>query len=178
MKSDLIILTETWLTEGILTDEYMLHGYNANFNNRGRGKGIVSYWKGNFVSPHNINNDGFSISKMESEKIKVIGIYRSQDGDTVNLLNEIQGLVDTDKTTVIGGDINICALTQRKNDITKNMEEMGFTQLVTQATHENGRALDHIYIRQGKTTRFDWALEYFPKYYSDHDGIGLTMWES
>ena len=55
---------------------------------------------------------------------------------------------------------------------------MGFKQLVTQATHEDGRALDHIYIRQGKTTRFDWALEYFPKYYSDHDGIGLTMWES
>ena len=178
LKSDLIILTETWLTKENLEDGYSLNSYNTNFNNRGRGKGIVSYWKGNFGSPQNTNNDGFSISTIESEKLKVIGVYRSQDGDIVNLLDEIKGFVDTEKTTVIGGDFNVCALTQRKNDVTKNMEEMGFTQLVTQATHENGRALDHIYIRQGKTTRFDWALEYFPKYYSDHDGIGLTMWES
>ena len=90
----------------------------------------------------------------------------------------MKSLVDSEKTTVIGGDINICALAQRKNFVTESLEEMGFKQLVTQATHEDGRALDHIYIRQGKTARFDWALEYFPKYYSDHDGVGLTMWES
>ena len=62
--------------------------------------------------------------------------------------------------------------------MTRSLEEMGFKQIVTQATHEEGRALDHIYIRQGQTTRFDWTLEYFPKYYSDHDGVGLAMWES
>ena len=115
---------------------------------------------------------------MESEKLKVIGVYRSQEGDTANLINEIKSLVDREKTTVIGGDINICALTQRKNLVTESLEEIGFKQLVTQATHENGRALDHVYIRQGKTAKFDWALEFFPKYYSDHDGVCLTMWES
>ena len=177
LKSDLIVLTETWLTEESLADEYSLIGYKANFNNRGRGKGIVSYYRGKFGTTRNINNDGFSISKMESEKLKVIGVYRSQDGDMANLINEIKSLVDSEKTTVIGGDMNVCALTQRKNLVTKSLEEMGFKQLVTQATHEDGRALDHIYIRQGKTARFDWAIEYFPKYYSDHDGVGLTMWE-
>ena len=30
----------------------------------------------------------------------------------------------------------------------------------------------------GENTRYDWALEYCVKYYSDHDGLGLTMWES
>ena len=177
LKSDLIILTETWLTEENLADRYCLHGYNANFNNQGRGKGIVSYYRGKFGSTENKNNDGFSLSKIESEKIKVIGVYRSQDGNMANLINEIRNLIDTEKTTVIGGDINICGLTQRNNFVTRSLEEMGFKQLVTQATHEEGRALDHIYMRQGKTTTYDWTLEYFPKYYSDHDGVGLTMWE-
>ena len=89
-----------------------------------------------------------------------------------NLINEIMSLVDMEKTAVIG------ALAKRKNFATECLEEIGLKQLVTQATHENGRALDHIYIWQRKTARFDWALEYFPKYYSDHDGVGLSMWES
>ena len=55
---------------------------------------------------------------------------------------------------------------------------MGFKQLVAQATHIDGKALDHIYIHQGNERRFEWALELMPKYYSDHEGIGLTLWES
>ena len=54
---------------------------------------------------------------------------------------------------------------------------MGFKQIVTQATHAQGGAIDHIYIRQGNV-RFESLLEYSPKYYSDHDGLYLTMWES
>ena len=29
-----------------------------------------------------------------------------------------------------------------------------------------------------ENTSYEWTLEYFPKYYSDHDGLGLTLWES
>ena len=55
---------------------------------------------------------------------------------------------------------------------------MGFQQIVTKPTHIDGRSIDHIYIISGENTRYDWALEYCVKYYSDHDGLGLTMWES
>ena len=106
----------------------------------------------------------------------VIGVYRSQDGDVRNLIEIIKDLVDSEKTTVIGGDMNLCVLTQTNNFVTRSLEEMGFKQLVTQATHTDGKALDHVYLRQCKHTRFDWRLELLPKYYSDHDGIGLTMW--
>ena len=178
LKSDLIILMETWLTENSEVDDYVLQGYKASFNNGGRGKGIASYYKGNFDISTNINEDGFSISKLENEKLRVIGVYRSQDGNTSNLINKLQDLVDTEKTTIVGGDLNICALTQRKNVVTVSLVELGFKQLVMQATHADGRAIDHIYLRQGKHTKVEWVLEYIPKYYSDHDGIGLTLWES
>ena len=62
--------------------------------------------------------------------------------------------------------------------MTASLKESGFQQIVTKPTHIDGRTLDHIYIRHGRKSRFDWTLEYFPKYYSDHDGLGLTMWES
>ena len=118
------------------------------------------------------------ISKLENEQIKVIGVYRSQDGDVRNLSMILRDLADSKKTVVIGGDMNLCALTQGNNLVTRSLVEMGFKQLVTEATHTDGRAIDHVYLRTSKNTRFDWTLEHMPKYYSDHDGIGLTVWKS
>ena len=37
--------------------------------------------------------------------------------------------------------------------------------------------IQDIYIAQGENVMFEWALEYLPKYYSDHDGLCLTLWE-
>ena len=53
---------------------------------------------------------------------------------------------------------------------------MGFQQIVTRATHIDGGLIDHIYIYR-ENVQFDWVLEDFPKYYSDHDGLSLTLWE-
>ena len=94
------------------------------------------------------------------------------------MINELQDLVDTEKTTIIGGDINICALKKPNNYVTASLREMGFQQIVTQATHTDGGSIDHIYVAQGENVMFEWVLEYFPKYYSDHDGLCLTLWEA
>ena len=95
----------------------------------------------------------------------------------MDLIDELEELVDKTKMTVIGGDMNICALAQPNNQVARSLRAMGFKQIVTEATHIDGGIIDHIYISQGVEIRFDWILEYFPKYYSDHDGLGLTMWE-
>ena len=62
--------------------------------------------------------------------------------------------------------------------MTAKLTEMGFKQIVMESTHIDGGVIDHIYILQGKQTRFEWALELMPKYYSDHDGVCLTVWET
>ena len=125
----------------------------------------------------NINSAGFSISKVESKVLDIIGIYRSQEGNVTDMIYKLETLIDPGKTSVIGGDLNICALAQPNNYVTASLKEMGFEQIVTRATHIEGGLIDHVYISQGENVKFAWVLEDFPKYYSDHDGLCLTLWE-
>ena len=85
LKSDVMILTETWLDDD---DEihYALPDYDKNLNNSGKGKGIASYYRRRrFDHQVNSKNEGFSISKITSKDIDIIGIYRSQNGNVVSL---------------------------------------------------------------------------------------------
>ena len=81
------------------------------------------------------------------------------------------------KFCVIGGDFNINILNSMDSYLTCELNKMGFTQIVKKPTHIDGGLIDHIYVRQGKDKMFNWVLELFPKYYSDHDGLGLTFGE-
>ena len=177
LKSDVIILTETWLEEGSDVNEYHLPDYDTNLNSRGRGRGIASYYNTKFNHAVNINSAGFSISKVESNMLDIIGIYRSQEGNVMDLISKLETLIDPRKTTVIGGDLNICGLANPNNYVTKSLKEMKFEQIVTRATHIEGGLIDHVYIAKGENVKFAWVLEDFPKYYSDHDGLCLTLWE-
>ena len=95
----------------------------------------------------------------------------------MELISQLETLIDPSKTSVIGGDLNICALAQPNNCVTTCLKEIGFEQIVTRATHIEGGLIDHVYIAQGENVKFAWVLEDFPKYYSDHDGLCLTLWE-
>ena len=74
----------------------------------------------------NINDDGFSITKLKSRKLDIIGVYRSQTGDLRDLTDRLQNIVNPEMTTIIGGDFNICALEQGRNFLTVKLVEMGF----------------------------------------------------
>ena len=177
-NSDLIILTETWIEHDQDSTIYDLLDYKSNFNGGGRGKGIATYSNNRFTHAENIIRDGFSVSKMTSENIDVVGVYRSKGGVIRDLTETLDTLIDDAKITVIGGDLNICALKAPNNIVTKRLKERGFDQGVKIATHIEGGLLDHVYIHRGVNVKIDWDIEVFPKYYSDHDGIGLTLWEN
>ena len=177
MKSDLIMLTETWLDEGQNLENYKLPQYTANFNSGGRGKGLASYYNEKFTHKEDVKEEGFSISMLETKDVDVIGVYRSQDGNTKCLIEKLGAIIDETKTTVIGGDINICVLSSPNNSITKQMRNKGFTQLVNKATHIEGGLIDHVYLKTNMDCQYSWRIEDFPKYYSDHDSIGLTLWK-
>ena len=176
-KSDIFILMETWL-EDIQTDtEYEILGFKSNLNSIGRGKGIASYYKHENKHLTNVNCEGFSMSKLECPQSDVIGIYRSQEGNVTDLILQLEALISKGRTTVIGGDMNICALGHPKNYISESLREMGFSQIVKNATHIEGGMIDHVYIKQGEITEVSYIIEEFPKYYSDHDGVGIILWE-
>ena len=73
--------------------------------------------------------------------------------------------------------MNICVRTHPENYVTKNITELGFQQVVTEPTHIDGGVIDHIYISQKNNVVSKWIVEYFPKYYSDHDGVSLILWQ-
>ena len=176
LKSDIFILTETWLEEGqIESDQYDLPDFESNFNSIGRGRGIASYFKHMHKHKINVNGEGFSISKIVCENLDVIGIYRSQEGNITSLMNQLEALITKGRATIIGGDMNICALAEPKNHITESLRDKGFSQIVRKSTHIEGGLIDHVYITQGQVFKFSYILEYFTKYYSDHDGLGISL---
>ena len=149
LHSDVIILTETWLDENDDDSSYNLPGYEKNLNKRGRGKGIATYYReGKFKHEIDINQDGFSLSKIAGRDLDIIGVYRSQNGSMVDMIEEIKKLHNIEKTTLIGGDLNICVLKQPMNSATTSLAKMGFHQIVKEATHIEGGTIDHIYVSQ------------------------------
>ena len=115
--------------------------------------------------------------KFEASDIVIIGVYRSNEGDCRDLSEKMCDMVVEDKLCVIGGDMNINLLKSPNNHITVKLKENGFEQIIKKATHIEGGLIDHVYIRQGKENKSLWDLEHFLKYYSDHDGLGLTLWQ-
>ena len=78
-QSKIIVLTETWLEEKQnSSDEYDLPDYQSNLNSIGRGKGIATYYKNDYKHDKNINSEGISFTKLESDKFDVVAIHRSQ----------------------------------------------------------------------------------------------------
>ena len=176
LQSDLIVLTETWLDEEEGLSCYNLPGFTANFNIGGRGKGITAYFNERFIHKTDIKKYGISITMIKSEDLDIIGVYRSQGGDMKYLVRILETLIDDTRTTIIGGDFNVCVLKAPNNIVTNTLKERGFVQIVKTATHIDGGALDHVYIKEDGCKVF-WDIEEFPKYYSDHDGLGLTLWK-
>ena len=177
MKSDIFVLTETWLEPKVNEQEYNLEKFNVELNSVGRGKGIATYYNHKFNHVKSVSTEGFSLTKMSSDKIDVFGIYMSNDGNARNMMKQLTDLITKDKTTIIGGDFNVCALKYPSNLITEEMKKLEFEQIVKEATHIDGGLLDHLYIKQGEDTYFNWELEVSPKYYSDHDCTGITLWK-
>ena len=177
LQGQIIILTETWLDNELASGDYQLAGYQASFSNRGRGKGIATYYTKHFEHKESTNCSGFSLVKFEASDIVIIGVYRSNEGDCRDISEKMCDMVVEDKLCVIGGDMNINLLKSPNNHITVKLKQNGFEQIIKKATHIEGGLIDHVYIRQGKENKSLWDLEHFPKYYSDHDGLGLTLWQ-
>merc|ERR1712240_788582 len=175
LMSDIISLSETWLEENADVTEYSMKEYTADSNSIGRGKGITSYYKENFKHVTNIKCEGFSVSKLESNNMDIIGVYRSQGANNKDLIEKLKMIIDNEKFTIIGGDMNVCVRENPENHITKSLTEVGFKQIVSESTHIDGGVIDHIYLSQNGNIGLKWIIEYFPKYYSDHDGLGLIL---
>lgn len=173
LQSTLIAFSETWLDE---ETKPLIDGYKSHFNNVGQGKGLAVYFKENiFKHVLNIKKETMQLMKLKSARLQAIAVYRSNQGNTVELLEHLIELITPGVNTVICGDFNICYQATRNNIVTKYLEGNGFTQLVKEATHIQGRLIDHFYMRIYENGQQSTSLYRYSPYYADHDAICTTI---
>ena len=115
------------------------------------------------------------ITKFTSSQLDLVNVYRSNNGHSVELLNYILKMIRHDKPTLITGDFNICYLKNQNNRMSQGLERNLFKQLVKEATHIRGGLIDHAYWKDTMRVWLDPAIERYSPYYSDHDGICITL---
>ena len=176
LKSHVICLQETWLDMFEESDErYKLNSIKSHFNSQGRGIGIVTFYVDSFVPVNDISNPQFQMTKIESPNLSVINVYRSNNADN-SFLKALQTLISFERTLIICGDFNFCMKEQEFHPIHEYLTGLNFVQLVDEATHIEGRTLDHVYLFLKKTndpSNFECKVE--GCYYSDHDKVIVSL---
>ena len=140
-ESTVLALSETWLEPGITLN---INGYNCINNSIGPGKGLALYYSMEIFRPGpQVKENRIQISKLVSEEVDIIAIYRSNEGNLGELVKHLKTLIEEGKNTVVTGDLNICYSANRNNIVTKYLENEGFIQYMKEATHIKGRHIDH-----------------------------------
>ena len=175
MKADVIHLIETSLVEGN-DEQFQIPGYISHFITVGKGKGLATYFKQQVIQhDQDIKEQNMQLTKFSCLHLDLINVYRSQNGNSVELLNHIVKMTNEDKPTLITGDFNICYMTHKNNRMSKGLEKNLFTQQVQEATHIQGGHIDHAYWKDKTGVWSNLVIERYSPYYSDHDAICITL---
>ena len=147
-----------------------------HLNSQGRGKGLAIYCKESTFQHHtDVKKPHLQMTKMSSNQLDVIVIYRSQEENYKSVKDHIETLTNMNKTTMIIGDLNYCHKSE-KNELSEYLKEKGFRQQVTDATHIQGAILDQVHFRSIKPASAI-VVELCPTYYTydDHDMITVLL---
>ena len=125
-----------------------INGYNCFNNCVGPGKGLAIYYNMRIFRPGpQVKESRIQISKLVSDEVDIIAVYRSDQGNVGDLVHHLKTLIEHRKNTVVTGDLNSCCKTSRNNIVTKYHKNEGFIQYMKEATHIKGRHIDHFYLR-------------------------------
>jgi hypothetical protein len=104
----------------------------------------------------------------------IVNVNRSQTGNSLELLERLKKMIEAGRITIISGDFNICYMENFSNRMTQGLLSMGFNQLVHEPTHIRGRHIDQVYFLD-QSDRLQPIVDRYSPYYSDHDGICITI---
>ena len=111
-------------------------------------------------------------AQMCCNTLDTINVYRSQNGNQHELVQILDKMINRGKFCIITGDFNLCGRDEKRNIVTLFLERQGFSQLMMEATHIQGRLIDHIYVNKAERVL---EVERFSPYYSDHDGLLVSL---
>jgi hypothetical protein len=174
-KGDIMHLVETSLKEDEDEDAFTLNGYDQRFITKGIGKGIATYYNHEKVRHvEDVNTDKFQIAKFMHKDLDIINVYRSQSGSSLELIEHLKKRIEAGRATIITGDFNICFMENFSNRMVQGLLSLGFNQLVHEPTHIRGRHIDHVFFLD-PSDQLKPIIDRFSPYYSDHDGICITI---
>ena len=176
--SDIICLSETWLSNDADGTNLSLEDYNLHLNSVGSGKGLAVYYDANkFSHSKDIKTAQYQITKLAASDLDVIAVYRSSGGNQELVLKNLVQLIDKERTTIICGDFNICYKKEKNATFINALSKMGFEEMVKKATHIKGGHIDHVYFYSPHKQHCLEAMLYSPYYPTkDHDAICSTVW--
>ena len=146
-------------------------------NSTGHGKGLAVYYDADkFKHCIDVKQQLFQITKMRSEEVDVISVYRSSGGSHTGLLDSLKCMIEEDKPTIICGDFNLCLMESRSQAFLHALVDMGFVEMVKTATHIQGGHIDHVYYR-GLSRQLHLDVMLYSPYYPimDHDALCSTL---
>ena len=169
----LIVLQETWCHKDQDPTQFAIPGYNLHLVSHGRGKGIATYYKEEFVVTGVKSRHNHQICKVSNADLDVINIYRSQDANTGDFLDDLKDLIDDNESRpcIIIGDFNWNYHQRQGNRAINQIELWNFHQIIADSTHIGGGLLDHVYLRN--LPLHTEALINFP-FFSDHAAISIV----
>ena len=170
-KSDIICVTETWLTED-LVGKFQNFPNQYYLNRRSEGVAIISRYKPNNVEM--FHNELSSTIVASYDKFTLINVYRFAKGGQVakftnQFISDVTGYIDG--TVVVCGDLNLDLIDDGNNIFTKTLSNLGFEYLPTGPTHILGGQIDHVYFRCQDETISVELNKLFSTYWSDHDAV-------
>ena len=174
-SADVICCQETWLSNTD-ADGFEIDGFQLHLNSVGRGKGIATYHKSNYIFVEDTTRINQQMTKISSQSQDIINVYMSS-GASSSLFNEdILKLFDCTKTTFIVGDFNICFKAENNHPVLRNLEKIGFVQKVLAPTHIEGRQIDHVFVfYPDHATYAKTEVVQQSSFFGDHDIIFVTQ---
>ena len=128
LKSDVIILPETWLNSEVCEDDISLQieGYELYLNSVGRGRGIAAYVRrGEISETVNITQHDLQIIRINMSAMTVIALYRSQADRTLaeRLAEELS---DKNEPFLVIGDFNLCSRSLPNHEVFNVLTRLEF----------------------------------------------------
>ena len=175
LQADVLMLQEISLLGNIADDDYHIDGFESKILPNGKGKGIALYFRPCCqFDGESYTGSSLQLAAVQSNGAKIVNVYRSNEGSPTVLKEKISQILTSDHHGVVMGDFNLCALRQKNNPVTINLENMGFNQKVTEPTHIQGRTIDHCYVKENEDFKMV-DLQLHSPYYSDHDAILIVL---
>ena len=172
MNSSVFCLSETWLSEG---EVRAINGFFDLYESNGRGKGLAVYSRESLEPLKFTSSDGSAYAILIKRKdVNIMFLYLSQNFDWKELKMTLTFWISSAKPSVIMGDVNWHF--DDNHPMKSYLENRGFEQCITRATHEGGHKLDHLYVSSSMREKFNFNILHQSIHFSDHDVIAIQYW--